>query len=77
MKKFRGKADEMEHEVAKILTNIKTSVNEEVTRYSKLSKVIHQKEPFIKTPTKKIKRFLYQDKGPDENPLDTSQDDKK
>jgi long-chain acyl-CoA synthetase len=77
MKKFRGKAAEMEDEVAKILTNIKKSVNEEVNRFSKLSNVFHQKEPFIKTPTKKIKRFLYQDKGPDENPLDTSQDDKK
>ncbi len=77
MKKFRGKAEEMEIEVNKILKNIKNSVNEEVNRFSKLSGVFHQKEPFIKTPTKKIKRFLYQDKEPDENPVDTSQDDEK
>jgi len=77
MKKFRGKAEEMEEEVNKILTNIKKSVNEEVNKFSKITNVFHQKEPFIKTPTKKIKRFLYQDKGPEENPVDTSQDDKK
>ena len=77
MKKFRGKAEEMEVEVSKILTNIKKSVNEEVNKFSKITNVFHQKEPFIKTPTKKIKRFLYQDKGPEENPVDTSQDDNK
>lgn len=73
LKKFRGKADEAEEEINKILNNIKKSVNEEVNKFSKITNVFHQKEPFIKTPTKKIKRFLYQDKGPDENPVDPSQ----
>ncbi len=62
------KATEAEEEVNKILNNIKKSVNEEVNRFSRLSNIFEQKEPFIKTPTKKIKRFLYFDKAPDENP---------
>ena len=77
MRKFRGKAEEMEEEVNKILSNIKKSVNEEVNKFSKLTGIFHQKEPFIKTPTKKIKRFLYQDKDPKENPIDSSQNDDK
>ncbi|RUA26456.1 MAG: long-chain fatty acid--CoA ligase [Bacteroidetes bacterium] len=77
MKKFRGRKEEMEKEVNAILENIKKSVNEEVNRFSRLNGIFQQKEPFIKTPTKKIKRFLYQDKEPDENPVDTSQDDDK
>jgi long-chain acyl-CoA synthetase len=72
IKQFRDKASdkatEMEEEAQKILTNIKKSVNEEVNKFSRLSNIFEQKEPFVKTPTKKIKRFLYHDKGPDENP---------
>ena len=75
MKSFRGKAEEMETEINRILTNIKKSVNEEVNKFSRISNVFHQKEAFIKTPTKKIKRYLYQDKEPDENPVDESQED--
>ncbi len=75
LKSLRGKAEEMETEVGKILTNIKKSVNEEVNRFSKLTNVFHQTEPFVKTPTKKIKRFLYLDKEPHENPVDPASED--
>lgn len=61
------KASEAEEEANRILVNIKKSVNEEVNKFSRLTNIFEQKEPFIKTPTKKIKRFLYHDKGPQEN----------
>jgi len=43
---------------------IRRSVNENVASFSRLSRVIEQTEPFEKTPTQKIKRFLYVDEGP-------------
>ena len=44
-------------------------VNERVNRSSRISDVEVEKEPFIKTATLKIKRFLYKEKNPDnENP---------
>ena len=75
MKNLRGKAEEMEVEINRILDNIKKSVNDEVNKFSRINGIFHQKEPFVKTPTKKIKRYLYQDKEPHENPEDESQDD--
>lgn len=42
-----------------ILKEIHKKVNTEVNKFSKIQKVEHQSEPFEKTPTKKIKRFLY------------------
>ena len=41
------------------LQNIKTAVNEQLSSYSKLSTVVEQQEPFVKTATHKIKRYLY------------------
>ncbi len=42
-----------------ILAEIQKKVNAEVNKFSKLQQVILQPHPFEKTPTKKIKRFLY------------------
>ena len=42
-----------------ILKDIHKKVNEEVNKFSKLHAVIFHPQPFEKTPTKKIKRFLY------------------
>ncbi|NQU86663.1 MAG: long-chain fatty acid--CoA ligase, partial [Mariniphaga sp.] len=42
-----------------ILKEIHRKVNEEVNKFSRLQLVVLQLEPFEKTPTKKIKRFLY------------------
>lgn len=46
--------------VAQLLTGIKTSVNQVLPAYSRLHQVLEQTEPFIKTATHKIKRYLYQ-----------------
>ncbi|HYX06231.1 MAG TPA: AMP-binding protein [Bacteroidales bacterium] len=41
------------------MEEIHNKVNEEVNRYSRLHLVVEQVEPFEKTPTQKIKRYLY------------------
>jgi len=45
--------------VAELLEEIRKEVNENVSSFSRIKKVIEQREEFIKTPTKKIKRYLY------------------
>jgi len=45
--------------VMELLEEIRTEVNASVSSFSRIKKVIEQREEFIKTPTKKIKRYLY------------------
>lgn len=45
--------------VDEILTEIQKKVNEQVNNFSKVQVVVLQPVPFEKTPTMKIKRFLY------------------
>jgi len=49
--------------VDKILEDIRTQCNEKVSSFSRIRKVIEQREEFIKTPTKKIKRYLYTERA--------------
>lgn len=42
------------------LEGIRKQVNERLSSFSRLSELVEQKEPFEKTPTFKIKRYLYQ-----------------
>lgn len=44
------------------MKEIKEFVNSRVNRYSKVEKVVENVEEFVKTPTKKIRRFLYERK---------------
>jgi long-chain acyl-CoA synthetase len=53
------KISTMEKIIADLLQEIKHQVNERVAQFSRITKVIEQPEPFTKTPTKKIKRYLY------------------
>jgi long-chain acyl-CoA synthetase len=41
------------------LNEIKQKVNTEVNKFSRLNKIVEQQSPFEKTPTQKIKRYLY------------------
>ncbi|MDP3832086.1 MAG: AMP-binding protein, partial [Ignavibacteriaceae bacterium] len=50
---------EQKEVVNNILSIIKEEVNNNVSSFSKLVKVIEQTEQFEKTPTQKIKRYLY------------------
>jgi long-chain acyl-CoA synthetase len=45
--------------VAQKLETIRTEVNTKVAAYARIHRVIEQPEEFEKTPTKKIKRYLY------------------
>ena len=49
---FNEKTDE-------ILREIQIKVNEELNKFSQIQRIVLQSEPFEKTPTQKIKRFLY------------------
>ena len=52
--------DEKVHKkVLLILNEIKTNVNQDLSKYSNIHRVIEQTEEFVKTPTNKIKRYLY------------------
>lgn len=42
-----------------LLEEIRAEVNASISSFSRVRKVIEQREEFIKTPTKKIKRYLY------------------
>jgi len=56
----RQKSETKTHEkVAELLEEIRKEVNENISSFSRIKKVVEQREEFIKTPTKKIKRYLY------------------
>jgi long-chain acyl-CoA synthetase len=44
-----------------LLETLRVETNSKVSSFSRMIKFIEQIEPFIKTPTKKIKRFLYKE----------------
>ncbi len=45
--------------IDELLETIRLEVNENLSSFSRIRKVIEQREEFVKTPTKKIKRYLY------------------
>ncbi len=49
--------------VQQLLEEVRRQVNDQVSGFSKLARVIEQTEPFEKTPTQKIKRYLYAEPG--------------
>lgn len=51
--------DQAEHIIDEYLEELRRYVNSKVNRYSQLQLVVYQPEPFQKTATLKIKRFLY------------------
>ncbi len=52
----------MEHAASQMLEGIKKEANARLAAFSRIGKVRIQVEPFEKTPTQKIKRFLYPQK---------------
>ena len=46
-------------DIEAFLETMRIDVNKQLSSFSKVSKFIEQTEPFVKTPTKKIKRYLY------------------
>jgi long-chain acyl-CoA synthetase len=50
---------EVKAKIDKLLEEMRIDVNSKIASYSKIIKFVEQIEPFVKTPTKKIKRYLY------------------
>lgn len=46
-------------DIANFLEEMRKEVNEQVSSFSRITKFIEQIEPFVETPTRKIKRYLY------------------
>ncbi len=60
-KEFKGHTHKHIGEVAKsCLTDLKAYINSRVNKFSQIHFVIEHSKPFEKTPTLKIKRYLYQ-----------------
>lgn len=57
-----AKLDEFEHWKEGLKKEIIEYVNSKVNKFSHISDVVEEKEEFVKTPTHKIKRFLYNKK---------------
>jgi len=49
----------LHEEIVAIFDTIKEQANAQLASYSKIATLFEQTEPFIKTPTKKIKRYLH------------------
>jgi len=61
-KMFKGdyKTDEeIRDNISSLLEEMRVEVNSNISSFSRMVKFVEQIEPFVKTPTKKIKRFLY------------------
>ncbi|HPJ73114.1 MAG TPA: AMP-binding protein, partial [bacterium] len=56
---LKPKQQDREGWLNKVMENIKKEVNRQLPRYAAISRVKVQPEPFEKTPTQKIKRYLY------------------
>jgi long-chain acyl-CoA synthetase len=51
---------QVEKKIEELKSELQSFVNSKVNKFSKIQGVVLFQEPFEKTPTKKIKRFLYQ-----------------
>lgn len=60
---WETKKEAWEAKTEQLKKEIMEFVNAKVNRFSRISEVVEEKEEFIKTPTLKIRRFLYNKKG--------------
>lgn len=65
------KKDAWEKRIDELKKEVLDYVNSQVNRFSRLSEVVEEKEEFEMTPTKKIKRFLYNKRHGKEAPKKT------
>jgi len=50
---------QIREDIANLLEEMRIEVNSNISSFSRMVKFLEQIEPFVKTPTKKIKRYLY------------------
>ena len=62
-KTYQGIKEDVSGFIDEFSNEIKDYINDRVSRFSKIQKVTLQKDDFIKTATKKIKRFLYKEEN--------------
>ncbi len=55
----KASSTHVKEEVEALLESMRVNVNAKISSYSRIVKFVEQIEPFVKTPTKKIKRYLY------------------
>ena len=60
---WEEKKEEWEARMEQLKKEIVDYVNAKVNRFSRISEVVEEKDEFIKTPTQKIRRFLYSGKN--------------
>ena len=65
--KFKEKEREWEEKMEELKKDIMKYANSKVNRFSRISEVVEEKEEFVKTPSKKIRRFLYERRGKNED----------
>lgn len=70
---WETKKEEWEARTEQLKKEIMDFVNAKVNRFSRISEVVEEKDDFIKTPTHKIKRFLYNKKERDKQRTQTSE----
>ena len=46
-----------------MMAEMKEYVNSRVNRYSRITEIVEEEEEFVKTPSKKIRRFLYNNRN--------------
>ena len=64
--KLKISATDVKDEAEKYLVKLKKSVNEQLSSFSKIADTELQEKDFERTPTQKIKRFLYSRKKKEE-----------
>ena len=62
------KKEALEAKTEQLKKEIMEFVNAKVNRFSRISEVVEEKEDFVKTPTQKIRRFLYNKNGSKNKP---------
>ena len=63
-KKFHAEKNpdsQVREDIANFLEEMRVNVNSQISSFSRMVKFVEQIEPFVKTPTKKIKRYLHVD----------------
>jgi len=70
---WANKKEALEAKTEQLKKEIMEFVNSKVNRFSRISEVVEEKEEFIKTPTHKIKRFLYNGKKLDDKVANTNE----
>ena len=64
------KKEALEAKTEQLKKEIMEFVNAKVNRFSRISEVVEEKDEFVKTPTQKIRRFLYNKNTPKAKPSD-------